>query len=292
MFFRAIVAAFLFVVAASACGPGGDGTSPADTGTGEAAGGLPSSDHVHALRATDDGELLLGLHGALWRSPDGREWEQLGLEGQDAMALGVAKDGEPLLVGGHDVLVRSTDGGETFEALSPEQLPSLDVHALAQAPSDPSIVYAYVVGAGVFRSDDAGDSWEPATPVGDALPGDLSAMAVDPNDPDVVLVGSGSQGVFRSDDGGRTFSRTTDYGTIGLGFAEDGTVAAATYRGVDVSDDGGESWENAAPAGDFDGQPFAVAIGDDGAIWVMTEEPRVLFRSTDGGAAFEEVARA
>lgn len=259
---------------------------------GEGATGLPESDHVHALRATDDGALLLGLHGALWRSEDGMEWEQLGLEGQDAMALGVAKEGEPLLIGGHDVLVRSVDGGETFDDLSPADLPSLDIHALAQAPSDPLLVYAYVVGVGLFRSEDAGDSWELAAPVDDALPGDLAAMAVDPRDPDVVLVGSGSQGVFRSEDGGRTFARTTEWGSVGLGFSDDGTVVAATYRGVDVSADGGQSWENVAPAEDFDGQPFAVAIGNDGVVWVMTEKPRVLLRSGDGGATFDEVARA
>lgn len=265
-----------------------------DTGTAQSApaGELPGSDHVHALRATDDGALLLGLHGALWRSPDGLEWEQLGLEGKDAMALGVAKEGEPLLVGGHDVLVRSTDGGETFEDLDPADLPHLDVHALAQAPSDPSVTYAYVVGAGIFRSDDAGDTWRLTAPLGEALPGDLAAMAVDPDDPDVVLVGSGGHGVFRSGDGGETFTRATDWGVIGLAFADDGTVAAASYRGVDISDDGGETWENAAAVEDFDGQPFAVAIDDDGAIWVMTEGPRVLLRSSDGGDSFEEVARA
>jgi photosystem II stability/assembly factor-like uncharacterized protein len=274
----------LTVLAACSGGEPSNGTS--------VGGSLPGSDHVHALRAADDGALLLGLHGALWRSPDGLEWEQLGLEGQDAMALGVAKEGEPLLVGGHDVLVRSTDGGETFEDLRPEDLPGLDVHALAQAPSDPSVVYAYVVGAGIFRSADAGDTWELTTPVGEQLPGDLAAMAVDPSDPDLVLVGSGGHGVFRSDDGGRTFARATDWGVIGLGFGEDGTVVAASYRGVDLSSDGGVTWENAAAVEEFDGQPFAVAIGDDGDLWVMTEDPRVLLRSTDGGESFEEVARA
>jgi hypothetical protein len=275
---RALVL-LVVIVAAAACG--GD---PAPS-----AGSLPASDHVHALRAADDGSLLLGLHGALWRSEDGATWEQLGLEGQDAMALGVAAEGQPLLIGGHDVLARSTDGGESFEMLSP-QLPSLDIHALAQAPSDPSIVYAYVVGAGIYRSTDAGDTWAPAAAVGEQLPGDLAAMAVDPNDPQVVLVGSGGNGVFRSVDGATSFSQTTDWGTLGLGFAADGTVLAATYRGVDVSNDSGQTWDNAAPAEEFDGQPIAVAIGPDGTRWVMTEEPRVLYRDTGDG--FGEVARA
>lgn len=282
-----LLLALLVTGALAAC----SADDPQADGAGGAADGLPSSDHVHALRVTEQGGLLLGLHGALWRSPDGTSWEQLGLEGRDAMAVGVAAEGAPLLVGGHDVLVRSTDGGESFEDLSPE-LPSRDIHALAQAPSDPRIVYAYVVGAGIYRSADAGDTWQAAATVGEALPGDLAAMAVDPRDPDVVLLGSSGHGVFRSTDGAESFSRSTDRGTIGLGFAADGTAVAATVQGIDLSRDGGRSWENAAAVEEFDGQPFAVALSDEGVIWVMTEQPRVLLRSTDGGDSFEEVARA
>lgn len=263
--------------------------SPDDPAAG---GDLPAGDHVHALRATDEGALLLGLHGALWRSPDGMTWEQLGLEGLDAMALGVAAEGQPLLVGGHDVLARSTDRGQSFEMLDPPDLPSLDIHALAQAPGEPRTVYAYVVGHGIYRSGDAGDTWTPAAPVGEQLPGDLAAMAVDPDDPEVVLLGSGGHGVFRSTDGASNFERSTDWGTLGLAFAADGTVLAATYRGVDVSNDGGRTWDNAATPDDLDGQPLAVAIGRDGTWWVMTEQPRVLYRSDDGDGHFEEVAHA
>lgn len=273
----------LFLSACSSAGPGGEN---------HAEGNLPASDHVHALRAADDGGLLLGLHGALWRSPDGVSWQELGLEGQDAMALGVAAEDQPLLVGGHDVLARSTDAGESFEMLSPSDLPSLDIHALAQAPSEPRTVYAYVVGHGIYRSGDAGETWAAAAPVGERLPGDLAAMAVDPNDPQIVLVGSGGHGVFRSTDGAASFTQSTDWGTLGLAFGADGTVLAASYRGVDVSEDGGRSWDNTAGTDGFEGQPLAVAIGPDGTWWVLTEEPRVLYRGRADTGGFEEVARA
>lgn len=273
-------------VAASAC------TSPTPGSGAPAAGSLPASDHVHALRVSDGGALLLGLHGALWRSPDGTTWDQLGLEGQDAMALGVAMEGQPLLVGGHDVLARSTDGGQSFDMLSPADLPSLDIHALAQAPSQPDVVYAYVVGHGIHVSDDAGDGWEAAAPAGEQLPGDLAAMAVDPEDPRVVLVGSSGHGVLRSTDGAQTFTRTSDSGTFGLAFGADGTALAASRQGIEVSTDGGESWDHAATMDAFEGQPLAVAIGPDGTWWALTEQPRVLYSSTDGDGEFTEVARA
>lgn len=282
---RALIVAAIAAVMLSACANAAGDGSPA-------AGGLPASDHVHALRAAEDGGLLLGLHGGLWRSPDGTSWDRLGLEGRDAMALGVAAAGQPLLVGGHDVLARSADGGESFETLTPSDLPSRDIHALAQAPSDPRRVYAYVVGHGVYRSGDAGDSWTPAVRADEQLPGDLAAMAVDPNDPEVVLVGSGGHGVFRSTDGAVSFVQTTDWGTLGLAFAADGTALAATYRGVDVSRDGGRTWDNAVGLDTFDGQPFAVTIDADGTWWVVTEQPRVLYRSDGGDGGFDEVARA
>lgn len=226
-------------------------------------GSLPGSDHVHALRASDQGGLLLGLHGALWRSDDGTEWVELGLEGKDAMALGVAAEGAPLLVGGHDVLARSTDGGESFEMLAPD-LPSLDIHALAQAPSEPAVVYAYVVGAGIYRSADAGDTWEPAAFVGEQLPGDLAALAVDPSHPLTVLVGSGSSGVFRSIDGAATFTRTTDWGTIGLAYGDDDQVLAATFRRVDLSTDGGRTWPTPTPSRASHWQSPSVPTGSAG----------------------------
>lgn len=274
------------VVGLSACG----GDSPTSS-----AGTLPDADHVHSLQAADDGALLLGLHGALWRSPDqGLSWDLIGLEGQDAMAIGVAIDGEPLIVGGHNVLERSTDGGTTFESLRPATLPGLDIHALAQAPSDPSIVYAFVVGAGLFRSEDAGDTWAPRAGAGEALPQDVAAAVVMPADPDVVLLGSGSLGVFRSEDGGGTFEQVSDWGTLGLAAVGDPVeLMATTYRGVDVSvDGGGRIWENLAESSTFDGQPIATTIDGEGTFWVITEKPRVLWRSDDRGESWLEVARA
>lgn len=278
---RPVVGSLLVAGVLTGCGAG-DG--------GSVAGGLPSEGHVHALRAAEDGSLLLGLHGALWRSDDGRNWEALGLEGQDAMALGVAVEGAPLLVGGHNVLARSTDGGVSFEDLSPA-LPSLDIHALAQDPANPDRVYAFVVGHGLYVSADAGDTWTAGASVGDQLPGDVATMSVAPDDGDTVLVGSPGVGVLRSTDGGSTFVRVFDMGTIGLAHGSVGRVVAATVGGVEASDDGGENWEVLVPVDELDGQAIAVAVGADGTAWVITEQDRVLYR-VGGDGSVEEVARA
>lgn len=274
-----MVGVFVLSVVAGCSSGGGD----------TVADGLPAGGHVHALRAADDGDLLLGLHGGLWHSSDGASWAPSGLDGQDAMALGVAVDGAPLLVGGHDVLARRGSTSESFEGLTPA-LPSLDIHALAQAPSDPDRVYAFVVGHGIHVSDDAGDTWTPAAPVGDELPGDIATMSVAPQDPDTVLVGSPGAGVLASTDGASTFVTVSDTGTIGLAHGPDGRVLAATLAGVEASTDGAQNWQVLVPADELAGQAIGIAVDPGGVVWVVTDEARVLYRVRDG--APEEIARA
>jgi photosystem II stability/assembly factor-like uncharacterized protein len=282
---RTLVLWLLVALGAPACGTGAD--------TPEA-GRLPSSDHVHALRALEDGSLLLGLHGALWRSADGSTWESAGLAGQDAMAIGAHDPAAPIFVAGHNVLARSRDGGRTFQPLRPGDLPGLDIHAFAQAPSEPNLVYAFVVGFGLFRSGDAGESWELRSEVG-RVPPDLLALAVDPRDPEAV-VGAGSEnGVVRSTDGGGSFARTLEVGAWSLSSdpTDPDRLVALSGRGIEESRDAGVSRTTLLPGGqELPGQWAAIAVGPDRVLWVVTEQPRTLQRSDDGGQTWLEVAGA
>lgn len=257
---------------------------------------LPGSDHVHALRAADDGTLLLGLHGALWRSTDGGDtWQQAGLEGKDAMAIGIGPDADgPLLIGGHGVLARAPSPEGEFESLQPPELGSLDVHALAQAPSRPTTAYAFVVDAGLFVTTDGGDSWQQTAAVGRDFGSDVTGIAVDPTDPNTLLVTGGRSGLLRSTDAGRSYERVLDVGSFAVAWFGDRAdeVVAITQRGIETSQDGGETWQVVTEHGTLAGQPAALAADGQGQIWVVTEEPRTLQRSSDGGASWEEVARA
>ena len=89
------------------------------------------------------------------------------------------------------------DGGETWrhgnQGLGPRYLPedapedtlTLCVHDLQRAPKRPERLFMQFHG-GVYRSDDAGESW---TDIGDGLPSDFGfPLVVDPADPDSAYV--------------------------------------------------------------------------------------------------------
>lgn len=250
-----------------------------------------SGDHIHALQVLDDGDLLLGLHGALYRSQDrGDTWSPAGLEGQDAMSIAAAGDDELVFVAGHEVLQRSQDGGETFDALDPPDLPSLDIHAFAQSASQPEVVYAFVVGHGIYVSSDAGETWKLRSTPGQAFGNDIFALLVDPDEAETVLAGGGQSGLLRSTDGGQSFQPVLDQGVASLTADPDdpGRLVALTTRGIEASDDGGQQW-TAVSQPDVPGRPVAVALGDEGELWLVTDEPRTLQRSDDGGASWRAV---
>src|SRR5579872_1872098 len=84
--------------------------------------------------------------------------------------------------------------------------------AVAGVPTEPGVFYVGAVDGGVWKSDDAGRTWNP---IFDAQPTQsIGAIAVAPSDPNVVYVGSGEglhrpdlsvgNGIYRSADAGRT----------------------------------------------------------------------------------------
>lgn len=116
---------------------------------------------------------------------------------------------------------KTADGGVHWKPIFDEQ-PAASIGALALAPSDPNIVWAGTgetfirshisMGWGIFRSADAGKTWERR---GLENTGRIGRILVDPRNPDVVLVAAlghsyGPQqerGVYRTTDGGRNWQR-------------------------------------------------------------------------------------
>ncbi len=152
-------------------------------------------------------------------------------------------------------LFKSTDGGDHWRRLQ-AGLPSGVIQVnLAIAPSRPSRLYASVAtasGVGLYRSDNAGESWvritedpRPATRIGG---GDLPVLRVDPKNPDVVY--SASIVFWRSTDGGRTWTAVKgapggdDYQNLWIDPEDPRILLLASDQGAVVSVNGGQSWSS------------------------------------------------
>ena len=158
--------------------------------------------------------------------------------------------------GTHGGLFKSTDGGSTWRSLT-NGLPSdLAQIYVAIAPSNVRRLYATVAAAsgklGVYRSDDAGESWSQITddprPSGRIGGGDLSVPKVDPRNPDIIY--SASTVTMRSTDGGKTWSGFRgapggdDYQNLWINPNDPNIILLVGDQGALVTVNGGATWSS------------------------------------------------
>lgn len=198
--------------------------------------------------------------------------------------------------------------------------------AVAGIPSEPRTFYMGTTGGGVWKTLNAGLSWENVSDDAFGV-GSIGAVEVALADPNVVYVGTGSacprgnvsvgDGMYRSTDAGRSWSHVglPDAGQIGrvrvhprnpdlVYVAALGSVFGPNEeRGVYRSRDGGDSWEKvlfiSERTGVVDlamspGNPrvlFAAAWTAERKPWTLVDgsEESGLYRSTDGGDGWERV---
>ncbi|MEI6667165.1 MAG: glycoside hydrolase [Acidobacteriota bacterium] len=155
-------------------------------------------------------------------------------------------------------IYKSTDGGTTWLPLT-KGLPSGDdgvVQAnLAVAPSNPSRLFAAVASTrsvGIYKSDDAGQSWTKSTtdsrPAGRIGGGDLPVPAIHPTNPDVVFMASTV--TWKSIDAGKTWTGFRgapggdDYQRIWINPVAPDTMAIVSDQGAIITVNGGQSWSS------------------------------------------------
>jgi photosystem II stability/assembly factor-like uncharacterized protein len=196
------------------------------------------------------------------RSDDGgRTWEPVGNEFSYASAVGQHQwyDGtqrpwefarvwhlEPSLTdrdlvyaGIQDAaLFRSTDGGDKWSELpglrehesGPQWQPGaggMCLHTIVLDPRDPDHMTIAISAAGVFRTDDAGDSWRPINQglLSDGIPSPAAKvghcvhkLAMHPDRPDTLFMQK-HWDVMRSDDGGEQWTEISGDLPTDFGFA-------------------------------------------------------------------------
>jgi photosystem II stability/assembly factor-like uncharacterized protein len=226
---------------------------------------------------------------------------------------------------------KSADGGLTWKSIFDDQ-PTASIGSIAVAPSDPNVVYVgtgeanirgnVAPGAGIFKSTDAGKSWQH---VWKQL-GQIGTMAVHPHNLDIAFAAvlghafgpNPERGVYRTTDGGKTWNRVqfqdpdTGCSDVAIDPNNPRVVFAGFWQarrrpwdltsggpGSDlfVSRDGGDTWtslkknakKNGLPPGIWGKIGVAVAPSNAARVYAIIEaEKGGLFRSDDGGESWEK----
>jgi len=168
------------------------------------------------------------------------------------------------------------------------------------APSDPRRIYAWVTaarGSAIYRSDDAGASWERLNEESRVVGrgDDFANLRVDPNNTDIVYAANTS--TYRSTDGGRTFTAIKgapggdDYHTIWINPTNPQIILIAADQGATITVNGGQTWSSwyNQPTG----QMFHVTAEDRFPYWVYGGQQEsgsagVASRSDYGEITFRE----
>ena len=262
------------------------------------------------------------------------EWRAIGpanMGGRVTDIDGIPGDPSTFYVSGADGGVfKTTNGGVTFEALFTKQR-AYSVGALTIAPSDHNVIWlgsgegdprnSVGYGNGVYRSIDAGQSWEHLGLDGTER---IKRIVVHPNDPDVACIcalgkewgANEDRGVFKTIDGGKSWKKVlyidedTGCSDLALDLSnprimyagmwthrrkpwrfDGGGKETAVYR----SKDGGETWEkimNGLPNKPMARIGLAVAQSQPNTVYMVTEYPNTsgtLFRSDDRGNSWKLV---
>jgi len=153
-------------------------------------------------------------------------------------------------------LYKSTDGGNTWHQLTkglPGEAEGIGRIGPTVSPSDPHRMYAWVnakKGNGIYRSDDAGESWQQMNDEervwgrGD----DFGCVRVDPRNKDVIYVANTS--TYKSTDAGKNFAAIKgapggdDYHTIWINPDNPDIIAMAVDQGATITVNGGQTWSS------------------------------------------------
>lgn len=219
----------------------------------------------------------------------------------------------------------SSDAGRSWVPLWDDQ-PSLNIGSLAIDTRHTNVLYCGTgeanqsadshPGVGLFRSEDAGRSWQLVASAAEAgMPRRIGVVAVDPFDSDHLLVGGMghlddmAKGLFASHDRGASWVRLFPFIEADRYFCHDakfhpsqqGLIFATirtrgTNNGIWRSDDGGNSWTHLGrglPSPDRIGRTsLALAPSDPQVLYAQIESRGGvlgIFRSDDRGDTWRSI---
>ncbi len=274
-------------------------------------------------------ELDAGVYGEL-------RYRHIGPEGNRVIAIASHPGDRDLIYAGaaSGGIWKTTDGGLTWAPVF-DDTDVASIGALAVSISDPNVVWAGTgetnirsmisIGNGIYKSTDAGKTWQQ---MGLRETGRIGRLVIHPDNPDIVFaaaVGTAygpqqERGVFRTVDGGETWERVlfvgedTGASNIAMDPANPRNLVAGMWPidiktwqrssggpngGIFVTRDGGDTWERATsglpepPTGKI---ALAYAPSNPDRIYALIETDQyefkgVLWRSDDGGESWRLISR-
>jgi photosystem II stability/assembly factor-like uncharacterized protein len=223
--------------------------------------------------------------------------------------------------------------GSVWAPISDGQIATGSIGSIDVAESNPDVVWVgtgsaairsnVIIGRGVYKSTDAGKTWQF---MGLKESGQIGSIEVHPTNPDIVWLAalgspfgpSAERGIFKTTDGGRTWKKTlfvndqTGGRVLALNMENPNELYAGMYRGfrkgwdiisggpaseggIYKSTDGGETWTKLSSGlpqkliGKID---LDIARSNPRVVYAMVEAPGEeggLYRSDDAGATWRLV---
>lgn len=171
------------------------------------------------------------------------------------------------------------------------------IRAFLQAPSNPEILFAGTL-QGVFRSVDAGGTWQQISPVGDREIHEVESLAVDPLNPDVVYAGTWHL-PWKTNDGGKTWRSIkrglivdSDVFSMIVDPEHTRTVYLSACSGIYKSEDAGLLFHkiNGIPSSARRTRVLMQDPADRQIVYAGTTEG--LYKTVDGGHTFKRMTDA
>jgi photosystem II stability/assembly factor-like uncharacterized protein len=222
-------------------------------------------------------------------------WRQIGPPGGDVQSLAaVPGNARTLFIGTSDGHVfGSRDAGEHWELLGRIGANHDDViMSIVVDPRTASTLYATSWtlsshGGGVYRSADAGHTWQLIGLEGHTV----RALAGAPSNPDILVAGA-IDGVYRSMDGGNNWARISpenhidlrNFDSIAIDPRDPNTIYAGTYHLPWKTVDGGNTWAPVHQGMVDDSDVMSITVDQNNASHVFASACSGIYHSSDGGA--------